>query len=247
MRVLILLLPLVLHLLQLCHHVDAMLARPTPFEEVQPDGTKITLRMIGDERYHSLIHVDNGFPVVKDEATKWFQYANRESEQTALKVGVDDPASAEHAHLLLTKHTAKGRAKKCKDAQKECIGSEADVAHHRSLANLNLQKTKMQINSFTGTLPNLMIAIKFSDHTTRTLPSQADLQILMNNDGPDATRCPTGSVRDVRSIIITSFDVVCVNVNVLLFLPYPIIACMTKRSHRWQYIVVRPSIILWSE
>jgi hypothetical protein len=51
--------------------------------------------------------------------------------------------------------------------------------------------------STTGTLKNLVIPIRFKDHAERTLPSQADLSVLFNNNGPDPKLCPTGSVKDV--------------------------------------------------
>ena len=48
-----------------------------------------------------------------------------------------------------------------------------------------------------GTLKNLVIPFRFSDHTTRVLPSRTSLDTLMNNQGPNPSICPTGSVRDV--------------------------------------------------
>lgn len=44
---------------------------------------------------------------------------------------------------------------------------------------------------------NLVIAFKFSDHVNRTVPSVADINVLMNNKGSHPSLCPTGSVRDV--------------------------------------------------
>jgi hypothetical protein len=48
----------------------------------------------------------------------------------------------------------------------------------------------------TGIVKNLVIPLKWRDHTRRTLPSREDIDVLMNHKGPEA-RCPTGSVRDV--------------------------------------------------
>ena len=48
----------------------------------------------------------------------------------------------------------------------------------------------------SGTLKNLVVPIRFADHTSRGLPSRSDLNALMNNVGPNPL-CPTGSVRDV--------------------------------------------------
>ncbi|KAL7426951.1 hypothetical protein ACHAXH_001136 [Discostella pseudostelligera] len=48
-----------------------------------------------------------------------------------------------------------------------------------------------------GVKKNLMIPMKFANHVTRNVPTSAELTILMNNVGPHALLCPTGSVRDV--------------------------------------------------
>jgi hypothetical protein len=57
-----------------------------------------------------------------------------------------------------------------------------------------------QLVSTTGTLKNLMVLFKFSDHTNRALPSAADISQLMNHPGDGVNTnydplAPTGSVR----------------------------------------------------
>jgi hypothetical protein len=56
--------------------------------------------------------------------------------------------------------------------------------------------------STTGTLKNLIVLFKFKDHTTRTLPTAADITALMNHPGDGVNTAynllaPTGSVRFV--------------------------------------------------
>jgi hypothetical protein len=60
--------------------------------------------------------------------------------------------------------------------------------------------------STTGTLKNLMVLFKFRDHTTRTVPSVSDINILVNHPGdgvnvPFHPLAPTGSVRYVTFFI----------------------------------------------
>jgi M6 family metalloprotease-like protein len=66
-----------------------------------------------------------------------------------------------------------------------------DDDHHHS----QRQRQRRQLNS-GGRLKNLVILLRFADHVNRTLPSPADIDILMNHEGPHEL-CPTGSVRDV--------------------------------------------------
>ena len=63
--------------------------------------------------------------------------------------------------------------------------------HDRELRNLV---------SATGTLKNLIVLFKFSDHTQRSLPSVSDIDVLMNHPGDGVNiafdaLAPTGSVR----------------------------------------------------
>jgi len=64
-----------------------------------------------------------------------------------------------------------------------------------TMTNENMSRRRAKITS--GTLKNLVIPFKFSNHASKSLPSRNDLNILMNNEGPKNGICPTGSVRDV--------------------------------------------------
>ena len=63
----------------------------------------------------------------------------------------------------------------------------------------------------TGTLKNLIVLFKFSDHTTRTLPSVSDISTLMNHPGDGVNiaynaLAPTGSVRFVQTSNVDPFS-----------------------------------------
>jgi hypothetical protein len=47
-----------------------------------------------------------------------------------------------------------------------------------------------------GTLKNLVVPIRFSDHGSRSLPSQSDLNELFNQKDCSSSICPSGSVHD---------------------------------------------------
>ena len=66
---------------------------PTVLE--QPDGTKYSCFMTGDEYYHRA-HDSNGFTIIKDLATDWHVYAQKQGPDlvpTEFVPGRDDPAS----------------------------------------------------------------------------------------------------------------------------------------------------------
>lgn len=69
-----------------------------------------------------------------------------------------------------------------------------------SISNNNNETDTIELpNKLTpkrrGTLLNLVVPIMFADHTHRTVPSTADIDILMNHNGPHEL-CWTGSVKD---------------------------------------------------
>jgi M6 family metalloprotease-like protein len=60
------------------------------------------------------------------------------------------------------------------------------------------QQRTLQAAASRGSLRNLVLLIKWSDHNDRILPTREEYEILMNNNGPYSSKlAPTGSVRDV--------------------------------------------------
>ena len=58
------------------------------------------------------------------------------------------------------------------------------------------QETRKLAAATIGTVKNLVIPIRFADHGSRSIPTKAQLEVLLNNVGPHSTLAPTGSVRD---------------------------------------------------
>mmetsp|Transcript_25905 Transcript_25905/g.47627 ORF Transcript_25905/g.47627 Transcript_25905/m.47627 type:complete len:580 (-) Transcript_25905:140-1879(-) len=85
-------------------------------------------------------------------------------------------------------------------------GSDATLSHEvwhhyqqQQQENLQLSSLPQLRHSPTGTFPNLVLLLRFSDHTSRELPSQADISRLYNSEetGTSDDVTPTGSVRQV--------------------------------------------------
>ena len=86
----------------------------------------------------------------------------------------------------------KGR-KPRKQEDREC----GDFCETGSNDRLLEEETSRALLTTTGSMKNLVVPIRFADHTNRNLPSVGDLTTLMNGGKIDNTIIPTGSVRDV--------------------------------------------------
>ena len=191
---------------------EGTVASPHLFELTNDDGTTtgpVRLRGGPDEHY---VETEAGWticPVTIDERDS----NNRESwyycEETAdgnlsprldLPVGTSDPEAA---------GLQKGLAKSPSQANQACgafcsefqtpsgvgIGN-TDSPGPRRLGGPRETEPKRRLQS-AGSLKNLVVIFKFSDHATRTVPSTADIDILMNSATAVSGITPTGSVKNV--------------------------------------------------
>jgi hypothetical protein len=154
------------------------------------------------------------FPVVRDETTGEFVYAeldpDGEIKTTSFRVGKADPAK----EGLKKGHREKERKKGKNGTNSEGgLRGEIDKQENKGKKGRNVFNDESRLlddeyimstiddhhrraTQTTGTIRNLVIPLKWSDHTGRTLPSREDIDVLMNHAGPER-RCPTGSVKDV--------------------------------------------------
>ena len=116
-----------------------------------------------------------------------------------MKVGNSDPSS-------LAKGLKKSRAKALADcgdfcsqpAQSGVGNSFLDPSSNKpNDRRLGAPKHHQGRRRLQGTLKNLVVMFRFSDHTGRTMPSVSDIDTLMNSQVNDPDITPTGSVRDV--------------------------------------------------
>jgi hypothetical protein len=197
------------------HAAQATIASPHPQELTNEDGTSTGLvRLVGGPQAHHFETVD-GWPICsasngqgnnsregnriqgRPGAVKksWF-YCDKSVEgdlvpKMDLQVGSSDPRQA---------GLQKGLRKSVEELLKTCgdfcdrKGNGAD----RGLRNLRLDATQEQAQrKLQGSLKNLVVIFKFSDHANRIVPSQDDISLLMNAGSPVAGICPTGSVKQV--------------------------------------------------
>ncbi|MEO5803380.1 MAG: M6 family metalloprotease domain-containing protein [Verrucomicrobiota bacterium] len=163
-------------LLMLATRAHAINASPHPVELTQPDGAKITLHIRGDEHFNW--HEDtNGFTVVRSSGR--YVYAKRGINgalaPTDLEVGKDDPKFS-------------GLAKGVLPAREIIEQQQAAPAE---------ETVSAAVNPTTGTLKNLVILCKFSDHTTGVQTrAPADYDVLFNRVGGDSILASSGSIRD---------------------------------------------------
>lgn len=163
--------------------LHATSAAPFAFTETQPDGSKIDLHMEGDEFFHYL-RDSKGFTVLKDR--KWFVYGKKDATghlvPSGLRVGQSNPGKAGLSKNTLPDQAIRNARRKVMAKLQQVGGGGAEVP---SVAN-----------PISGSLRNLVVLLRFSNHASRSLPSTGDIDILMNAVGGHPSLAPTGSVRD---------------------------------------------------
>jgi hypothetical protein len=139
---------------------------------------------------------------MRDKNTREFFFSDVDSNgellPTRYRVGKDDPAKQGIQKGLRKKNNRKDKGDK-KGKKRGNIFDKHRMLDDGSGADgmsTLLDDHHRRTTQTTGTVKNLVIPIKWSDHTGRTLPSKEDIDVLMNHNGPER-RCPTGSVRDV--------------------------------------------------
>lgn len=156
----------------------AINADPRPAEFRQPDGSRVTLYLRGDEWLHWQEDAE-GYPVVQVDG-EW-RYARRDAggdlEATALVVGRANPASA-------------GLAKGGPQPRPERLARRAALGRAGRIA-------RPAATTPTGTVKNLVVLCRFSDQSVEAFGRDpAAYDSLFNQVGSTGFNAPSGSVRD---------------------------------------------------
>ena len=158
-----------------------MTASPHNFREVQPDGTPIELNIRGGVEFHWL-EDSEGYTVVQEG--RKFVYAQLDKAgrlaPTALQVGQKDPSTAGLRPRTLPRSEVRQQM----------------WAERLAAAPVPTPPTAVPP---VGTVKNVVILMRFANHTGRTLPSNPDFNIIFNAPGGNPILAPTGSVRDLYS------------------------------------------------
>jgi M6 family metalloprotease-like protein len=195
-------------------HVNAMPADPMPYEFTQPDGSKVTLRLRGDEFFHWYEDMD-GFTVLRNGDK--FVYAK-----------VNAAGALEATNLIAGKANPSANgltARELPPKQLRETNTNAEQRPYRPWESIAAARAKTQgvpqpDIAASGTVKNLVILCLFSDHTVAAQGRpQSDYNILFNQAGGDATLAPTGSVQDAYKEM--SYGIVTLQSTVVAWVTLP--------------------------
>ena len=162
--------------------IFAISASPDPIEITQPDGTKIKIKIKGDEFYH-WFEDNDGYTILKDTETKSWVYAiknnNSYLEKSDKIVGKIQPSSL-------------GIQKSMKD--NSVINNSIQKIKKYTLSTSKITTSSIQKTlPSTGTIKNLVILVEFSDKSMEF--SQTEIYNLFNKTNY-TTDGAVGSVKD---------------------------------------------------
>jgi M6 family metalloprotease-like protein len=158
-------------LLSATMRVSAVTAVPWPVEKTQPDGTKISVYLCGDEKVHWMESLE-GYTLMYD-ANRFIVYADKDGKGN-----------------LVPSKVKFGQSSSPQNLQKKLRYSEAQVNTLKQIWQISDTQQKAQT---TGNVKVLAVLAAFSNRAL--VHTQAEFDALMNQAGYSAGGA-TGSVRD---------------------------------------------------
>lgn len=164
----------------------ADIASPHAIHERQPDGTEIVLFIRGNMALHWQEDV-NGYTVVREAGNSGrYVYARLASDGNLVPTGYE-VGKANPKELGLKRRMLPSAAVQ---ALMRAGGPAAEPAESDSAPSSGSPQS-------SGVLKNLVVLVRFADHTSRAVPSESDIDVLMNAVGGDPNLAPAGSLRDI--------------------------------------------------
>jgi M6 family metalloprotease-like protein len=161
-------------------------ASPHPFTVAQPDGTTVELIMKGDEYYHWMETTD-GYSVIRAE-NGVYHYADLNAVGALIDTG-NTVGGLRPQNLRANLRPAEARVVQMRQTAHEALHGVAPEVEMMAAQD-------RAVRARTGTLRNLVVLMRFTNHAGRTLPTRADVDVIFNAVGGDPVLAPTGSVRD---------------------------------------------------
>ena len=174
-------------------NLGAVPASQKPFDITQPDGTIVTLHMIGDEYYHWTETSDNQVVIQSEEG--YYEYAtivNDEIVPSGVKV------SNTIGDLQLNRHTSLPNREQLVDLmmnkRRTIIAHLDSLAHAEDSSDISLNaRASSNISLTKGNQKVLCVLIAFPDRSfTKT---KADFQNMWNQTGYNVEGS-SGSIKD---------------------------------------------------
>lgn len=191
-------------MLACCQMVQAVPAYPFPFEVKQPDGTSITIQMMGDEHGY-LMMTDDGYPVVQNQQTGTYEYATIAGQ--ALSCSGIAVARRENRDTQALSYL--------KNIDVKAMIRLVESQWQRQ-ANILRSPHRVLINDFPtiGTQRSLVILVEFSDVEFSSMDDPYEYYYnMLNQEGFTHENGANGSARDFyhdcsNGLFDPQFDVV---------------------------------------
>ena len=166
----------------------AIPASPYPVKITQPDGSEITIQLLGDEFFNYKTTTD-GYLLVRDKQG-FLNYGTLESDGTIKNSGFRAKE--------LNKRTAREKKFLNNIPQNTEIRKTASAVRASRIAAVKNASTVQNAYPLTGSPKSLVILVNFSDKSFVTANPQAAFHNLLNQEGYSANG-GTGSARDYFS------------------------------------------------
>ena len=156
-----------------CDFLFSVPANPEPIELTQPDGTKITVRLYGDEFYNWFEDVD-GYTVIKDTETGYWKYAEKNSSGDLVPsqevVGETKSLKPNVQKSLKDDNKLQEMFSKRKQFDENLRKAVPLLGKSNGKKGVSSSRQVQSASSATGTKTNLVLLVQFSDLKFRDNP-----------------------------------------------------------------------------